>query len=154
MPNIAKIIQQEIQRIAKKEIKAAMTGLQKNLAALRKALAEQKRVITRLEKENRRLMRDLKKRAPAKDKAEGDTSKQADRARVTGKMVRAQREKLGLSQAEFAKLVGVSSLTVYKWEHKEGRLTFRGDAKGKLVALRTMGKREARKRLEGVRGDA
>ncbi|MBW7865066.1 MAG: helix-turn-helix domain-containing protein [Candidatus Hydrogenedentes bacterium] len=152
MPNIAKIIQQEIQRIAKKEIKAATTVLKEDLAALKKTLAEQKRVITALEKENRLLMRDLKKRAPAKDKAEGDTSKQTDRARVTGKMVRAQREKLGLSQAEFAKLVGVSSLTVYKWEHKEGRLTFRGEAKGKLVALRKLGKREARKRLDGVEG--
>jgi transcriptional regulator with XRE-family HTH domain len=60
--------------------------------------------------------------------------------------VRAQRERLGLSAADYAKLVGVSSLTIYNWEH--GKTRPRAEQLAALVALRGIGKREALHRLE------
>ena len=71
-----------------------------------------------------------------------------DKTRITAKMIKSIRSRLGLSQAKFARLVGVASITVAKWEQKEGRLTFRGDAKAKIVAARGMTKKEAAEKLE------
>ena len=64
-------------------------------------------------------------------------------------MIKSIRSRLGLSQAKFAKLVGVAAITVAKWEQKEGRLMFRGNAKAKIVAARSMTKKEAAAQLEG-----
>jgi DNA-binding transcriptional regulator YiaG len=62
-------------------------------------------------------------------------------------MVRKLRAKLGLTQAEFAKLAGVSGLTVYKWEKSDGRINPRGRALAGLARVMRMGKREAKKAL-------
>jgi DNA-binding transcriptional regulator YiaG len=59
--------------------------------------------------------------------------------------VKAQRERLGLSAADYAKLVGVSSLTIYNWE--QGKTRPRQEQLAALVAVRGIGKREAIKRL-------
>jgi len=63
------------------------------------------------------------------------------------------RAKLDLSQAELAKLLGVSGQAVYLWERRDGRLQLRGKAKASLFALRTLGKREAKARLNETSGD-
>lgn len=60
-------------------------------------------------------------------------------------MVRKLRAKLGLTQAEFAKLAGVSRLTVYTWEMSAGRINPRGRALAGLAKAMGMGKREAKK---------
>jgi DNA-binding transcriptional regulator YiaG len=66
-------------------------------------------------------------------------------------MIRSIRAKLNLSQAEFAALIGVNGQSVYQWEHKEGRLTFRGNTKAAIVALRKLNRKEAQQRLEALR---
>lgn len=40
-----------------------------------------------------------------------------DRAKFSADAVRAERERLGLSAADYGELVGVSQLTIYSWEH-------------------------------------
>ena len=70
------------------------------------------------------------------------------RARITAKMIKSIRSRLELSQAKFGKLVGVAAITVAKWEQKEGRLSFRGDAKAKIVAVRGMTRTEAAEKLD------
>ena len=52
-----------------------------------------------------------------------------------------------MSQAEFARLVGVSSMSVVRWEQKPGMLTLRGAAKASVFSVRKLGEREARERL-------
>ncbi len=150
MPNIAKLLKDEIQRVAKKEIKASTAHLQKGLASLNKTVIAQRRRIEALEKANSRLARMVGRMEQAEQKAEVESQEEKpDKTRITGRAVRKMREKLGLTQAEFAKLAGVSSLTVYKWEKNDGWLSFRGGTKAGLLSLRGIGKREARKRLEG-----
>jgi hypothetical protein len=39
---------------------------------------------------------------------------------------------------------------VYQWEHKEGRLSFRGNAKAAIVAIRKLNRKEAQQRLEAL----
>jgi DNA-binding transcriptional regulator YiaG len=62
--------------------------------------------------------------------------------------VKAQRQRLKLSAADFGKLVGVSGLTVYNWEHGKGRP--KKERLATLVAVREMGRREALAKLEAM----
>ena len=62
--------------------------------------------------------------------------------------IRSLRRKLGLSQKEFGKLAGVSTGAVTQWERKSGALKLRGATKTALLAIRGIGKAEARKRLD------
>ena len=64
---------------------------------------------------------------------------------LASKSVR-HREKIGFSQAEYAAMVGVSSLTIYNWE--SGRTRPRNEQLAALVAVRKFGKREAERRWE------
>ena len=60
--------------------------------------------------------------------------------------VKTHRDKLGLSAADYGKLVGVSGLTIYNWEKGES-----SPREKQLLAwgeIRGLGKREAVKRLE------
>ena len=66
--------------------------------------------------------------------------------RFSARSVKAQRKRLGLSAADYAKLVGVSPLTIYNWENGKSRP--RKEQLAALVAVRGIGKREALRRLE------
>ena len=70
--------------------------------------------------------------------------------RYSSRSLKAHREKLGFSAADYAKLVGVSAQTIYNWEH--GKSKPRDEQLGSLVAVRDFGKREALKRLELLEG--
>jgi predicted transcriptional regulator len=65
--------------------------------------------------------------------------------RFTAKGLRSARKRLGLSAAEYAKLAGVSTATVYNFE--SGKTNPRQSLVVKLVAIRDMGKKEAQAKL-------
>jgi len=145
MPNIAKILKEEIRRIAKSQAKVLTTDLKKDVVKLKKYIAEQKRRITCLERDNAWLVEAEKRRikeVPAIIPA------QESKAWITAKGVKALRKKLGLSQAAFAKLVGVSFATIFSWENKKGALKLRDNTKAAILAIRGLGAREAKRRLE------
>ncbi|MDO9436004.1 MAG: helix-turn-helix transcriptional regulator [Hydrogenophaga sp.] len=58
----------------------------------------------------------------------------------------ALRQQLGFTQAQMAKLVGASALSIYKWE--SGQVTPRAAQLEKILAVRKIGKREALARLQ------
>ena len=149
MPNIAKVLKDEFARLAKKEMKAIAASLKKDVVALKRAAADQKRRLAKVEQDNGRLLRLVER---AKEKTVQVSDEEVASARITAKMIRSIRRRLGLSQAEFAQLVGVGSVSVFKWEHRGGRLIFRGDSKANIVAVRKMNKIEARKKLDEMQG--
>ena len=107
-------------------------------------MADLKKRVVLLEKENKRLVATMKKHqveSPQKPEEEGK------RARLTSKSIRSLRNKLGLSQASFAKLVGVTTHAVYLWENKEGALSLRDKTKAALLSIRGLGAREAKQKL-------
>ena len=118
--------------------KGAGRVARKPIAALRRDVAELKRQVAEL----RRALREARKAAPAPAKPEAGEA--APVIRPTGPLVRRLRTKLGLTQAEFAKLAGVAPLTVYKWERAAGRIKPRGRALAGLRKVMGMGKREAK----------
>lgn len=149
MPNIAKILRDEMQRLARREVKMATAPLRKDTIALKHAVADQKRRVALLERDNKRLVRQTEKTAKGVSVRPGDDD--VSKARITAKMIRSIRSRLGVSQADFAKLVGVSGQSVYQWERKPGRLSFRGDAKASVVRVRKLTKAEAKKQLGKIK---
>ena len=144
MSNIAKVLKAEIARISKREAKGATQGIAKANTWLRKVVADLKKRVVLLEKENKRLVGTVKKyQEESPQKPDEDTKK----ARLTSKGIRSLRNKLGLSQAGFAKLVGVTTHAVFLWENKEGALNLRDKTKAALLSIRGLGAREAKQKL-------
>ena len=145
MPNIAAALKEEVSRMARKAIreevgatKKAVAQYRREIAALKRQVQDQTRKIAFLEaQESRRLAR-----KPSPAVAEG--------ARFSAKWLKAHRKRLGLSAADYAKLVGVSELTIYNWELGKSKPSPEGRAA--WVAIRALGKREALRRLEMVGG--
>ncbi len=142
MPNIGKILKEEIQRLARKEIKAAIANLKKSNASLKRTAADHKRRLAQLERDSKLLQKQTEMHT---FKADGD---EVEKSRITAKMIRSVRERLGISREDFGSLVGASPQSVYLWENKKGRLTFRGDTKASIVALRGTSKADAWKKLD------
>src|SRR5512137_378320 len=146
MSNVAKVLKAEIARISKREAKSATQGIGKSTTWLRRTVADLKRRVLLLEKENKRLVGTVKKyQEESPEKPDEDTKK----ARLTSKGIRSLRKKLGLSQAGFAKLVGVTTHAVFLWENKEGSLNLRDKTKAALLSIRGLGAREAKEKLGG-----
>lgn len=139
MPNIASILKEEISRLARKELKANTESLKKAVSAYRSEIAALKRRIDVLERQAKKSA----KTSPAKplEDAESDAT---HRWRAAG--FAQHRKRLGLSAADCGKLLGVSALSVYKWE--QGSARPRAKYLPAIAALRGMGKREAARRLE------
>ena len=144
MPNLAATLKEEIQRLAKKEIKAqtgstkqAVAKYRREIASLKRQMREQEKKIAFLEAQEQKRL----EQPPSEQPTEG--------IRFSARSVSAQRERLGLSAANYAKLVGVSGLTIYNWE--QGKSRPRTEQLAALAAVRGIGKREALAKLELIK---
>lgn len=127
--------------------KGALGVTRKPIAALRRDVADLKRQVAELKRALRGLQKGAKASGAVAATEVADAGAAAPRIRPTGSMVRKLRAKLGLTQASFAKLAGVSGLTVYNWEKSAGRISPRGRARAGLAKVMGLGKREAKKAL-------
>ena len=144
MSNIAKALKAEISRIGRKEAKSAISPIARSNIALKKFVADLRGRVTALEKENKRLVAATKKvEAAIPPKPAAETSK----ARITSTTIRSLRNRLGLSQVGFAKLVGVTPYSVHLWENKDGPLSLRDKTKAAILSVRGLGAKEAKEKL-------
>jgi len=144
MPNIATALKGEIARVARKEIRAETAALKKATASYRHEIATLKKRVQDLERNLRRVSRSAVRLAPrAESSGEGESGKQL---RFSASRFAATRKKLGISAASMAKLLGVSSLSVYNWE--SGKTRPRPAQLVAIASVRRIGKREAHARLE------
>ena len=143
MPNIGTILKEEIARISRKQSRTETEQLKKASAHYRGEIAQLKRRLQALEQQIKRLGKASARSAAATAPAEEESNKQI---RYSAKSLASQRRRLGLSAAALAKLLGVSALSVYKWE--SGNTRPRQKQIEAIAALRGMGRREAQKRLE------
>lgn len=136
MPNVVKVLKQEIDRLARKQAEAEVAKVQKIATKYRREAAELKKLLRQQEREIAHLRK--QQQAPIEDDPLAGV-------RFSSKSVRAQRRRLGLTAEEYGKLVGVSPLTVHHWE--QGKARPRKAQLAALVAVRGIGKREALKKL-------
>ena len=147
MPNIAVTFRQEITRLARREIRSQTQGLRKASAQFRRDIAELKRHASELKSEVARLERQV-----GKNVAPQITEADPPKVRFTAKGVISQRRSLGISAADYGKLIGVTGHTVYKWEHGTSRP--RRAQLSALASIRRLRKTEALARLEQMREKA
>ncbi|MEI8121987.1 MAG: hypothetical protein WCI20_08030 [bacterium] len=143
--NIAQVLKVEISRISKREAKLLTSTTRSTAIILKKTVADLKARLATLEKSNRELQKQVatliaSQPAPVGVPEEG-------RAWISGKGVKTLRRKTGLTQAEFGKLTGVTAGAVRLWESRAGMLKLRDATKKAIMAVRGIGKAEARKRL-------
>ena len=144
MTNIASLLKTEISRLARKEVRSETEALKKSVATYRSEIAALKRRTQALELELRRLSKADAKAVPIEAQAQP-----TQQLRFTAKGLASQRRRLGLSAADVGLLVGASGQSIYNWE--EGKAHPRAKHLPAIAALRTMGKKEASKRLTSLR---
>lgn len=146
MAAFAVVLKDEIRRLARKEVKALTGRTTKAVAQYRREIARLKR---QLRDQERRLAAVAKRAVRSLGIGGGDDASEAEgpdgNARFSSRSVRAQRRRTGLSAADYARLVGVSGLTIYNWE--SGKSRPRASQFASLIALRGLGKREAQAKL-------
>jgi DNA-binding transcriptional regulator YiaG len=147
MPNIAVMFRQEITRLARREIRSQTQGLRKASAQFRRDVAELKRNNAKLKSEVARLERRV-----GKDAAPAIAETELTKVRFAARSVISHRRSLGISAADYGRLVGVTGHTIYQWEHGTSRP--RRARLAAFAAIRRQSKAEVLARLEQMREKA
>lgn len=144
MPNIASALKEEITRLARKEARAHVESLKKASNQYRRDIAELKRQVAKLAQHATRA-----DKIAATATTDPRSATNSSKVRFVPKGLRSQRARLGLSAAEYGKLAGVTQQSIYNWE--SGTTRPRAEQIPRLAALRALGIREARARLDQLR---
>ena len=137
--DIKQVFTDEVRRLARKEIRIASESLNETISGLRKQVAELKKQLNELSKSC--VVREEKK-SPVDELPMPEVGKSL---RLNASGIVRLRNKLGLTQSELARVLGVAMHTVSVWE--QGRRVPRAAHKAKICALRKIGKRELKKLL-------
>ena len=143
MPNFAGALKGEIQRLARKEVRASVGPLKKLVATLRRRVAQQRRLIAELE-------RSVRRGANAASRAVEAPAGEGSQIRFSPAWVKRHRKKLKMSRRQYAKLIGVSAQSIFGWETERSRP--RRAALETWRRIRGMGVREL-KALSGADAD-
>lgn len=136
-------LKNEIIRLARKVVKTDTATLQSNSATHRRHIAELRRRLDSLEREVKQLRRAATASAGVSTKSGAKTS-----FRFQARGLKTHRAMLGISAADYGRLVGVAGLTIYKWE--SGTNHPRAAQLPAIASVRGLGKREALARLEQI----
>lgn len=146
MPKVSSVLEKEITRVAREAVKSELDALQRMCSDYRKDIAELKRLVLALQRGQKSAPVRVAKRHTPSEGEDADSGGQ--RVRFSAKGLKTLRTKLGLSAAELGRLAGTSGQSIYNWE--QGKNTPRQQQAQKLAALRTLGKREAKAKLEAL----
>ena len=140
MSNIMSALKSEISRLARKEAKQVVAPVQKASANYRGLIAGLRKQLDSLQSE----VATLRRAVPKAENVLASKTEPQGRFWIAGKGVRALRKRLGLTQALFAKLAGVTGQTVVNWEGADGKVDIRKKAAiARLQTIRRMGKKQA-----------
>jgi len=145
MTDIARILKAEIARLARKEAKKYALPLRKRLSGISRTVTEQKRALADLGKRVDLLKKMIEETRPEPVRA---APAKVKKSRVSPRLIKSQRKRLGLNQENFARLLGVSVATIRSWE--QGRSSPGGRNLAVFVGIRRLRKTEAYNRL-GIR---
>ena len=138
MAKMEAVLREEITRLSKREVKAVTEPLVKQIRALKKEVRQLKEALRESGTEVRTLEGPMMELTVDEEEAKA--------ARVGPKWIKSLRKRLGLSQRDLAKLLGVSLSAVGTWEY--GKAKPEGRNRRALITLRKMGKRQVKKLLE------
>jgi len=131
----------EMVRLAKREVNRVSVPLKREVRSLKRTVSEFRKTIQELKQFANRQRKQLEQ----KEAQLSATPEEIKRARFSPRLIRAIRKRLDLSQRQLAMLSGVTIGAVHQWEM--GKFAPKDEKKGVLVALRKLGRREARRLL-------
>lgn len=144
--SILKELKNEISKVARREINKELATVKRVNAKQRSLIANLRRDLTELQKEINRI-----KKAPEIEEAVKITAEKEENRTsfwITGKGIKSLRSRLGLTQADLAKLADVTVQAIVRWEKTEGKINFRkAETAAKMQTIRGMGKRDIKKAL-------
>ena len=138
MGKMEQTLKSEITRLARKQVRATCVPLARDVRRLRRTVSALRKTVAALA----RLGAEWQAQRTAERANLAAAPEEVKAARLSPGLIRKLRTRLGISQAEFATLVGVSTNAVGFWELGKSRPTDRN--KEALVTLRKLGKREVR----------
>ena len=141
MGKVEAIIKSEIVRLAKREVRRVATPLRRDIRYLKSTVSQLRKTVLILERFNALQKKEWEKKPPLKAAPE-----EVATSRLSPRLIRSLRRRLGISQRDLARLAGVSPLAVYQWE--SGVFKPKKEKKGVLIALRKIGRRDAKRLLE------
>ena len=141
MGKIETTLKAEITRLSRRETKGLISKTVAELRRLRQRVAALERELRAIKAAR------AEEKAKTKIKAATETVVGEQTVRMSPRLIRSVRNRLGISQAKLAKLVGVSTLAVGNWEL--GKTKPRPESKARIAALRHLGRRETRRLLGG-----
>lgn len=147
MTTFADSLKKEIARVARKELRDELGALRKMALQQRTEIAALKKQLKSLQVQTNRLgmaRPDPAQQAPIAAsvlKGAAPRGKPGRKVVFTAERLKAQRARLGLTQEQAARLLGVSSLSIWKWESASA--VPRASRVPKLLQLLALGKREA-----------
>lgn len=141
--NFAKQLRAEILRLSARAARQVATPLRRTSAAQRRQIAALRRQVAALE-------RQIKLQGSAARRNAAAAAETPEKIRFVAKGLVSLRKRLGLSAADFGRLVGASGQSVYAWESR--KTVPRKSQIAAIAAIRGLGKREALARLEQAAG--
>ena len=137
MGKMESAMREEFLKLARREVKAAVDPVMRQVRELRRELVALRRIVG---------VQARALKPPDLPDVPDPADQAVEQSRFSPGLVKKLRKKLGVNQAQLARLAGVSPHTVSKWE--SGKSRPRGKIRATLVALRQLGKRQARQLLE------
>jgi DNA-binding transcriptional regulator YiaG len=141
MGKMEQTIKSEIIRLAKKQLRATCVPLARDVRRLKRLVRELSKTVRPL----KTLGAELEAQRAAELAKLQAAPEEVKAARISPKLIKKLRSKLGVSQGGLAALIGVSAPAVAFWE--QGRAKPREQTKAALVALRKLGRRDVKKLL-------
>lgn len=149
MTTYAIAAKQEMTRVARKVMRPEMESMRADSAAQRKRVLDLERRVKSLEAALAALQIDLRSHRVQKDQGiSGVPGFQARSGSFDASGFADHRKQLGLTQAQMAKLLGTSALSVYKWE-RAGVIPRRAQQE-KIESVMKLGKRAAAAKLRSL----
>jgi DNA-binding transcriptional regulator YiaG len=139
MGKIETTLKAEITRLSRHETKGLISKSTVELRRLRQRVASLEHEVRAL-KASRAEDQTRTKIRTATETVAGEPA-----VRLSPRLIRSLRSRLGISQAELAKLVGMSTVAVGSWE--SGKSKPKSASKARIAALRSLGRREVRRLL-------
>jgi DNA-binding transcriptional regulator YiaG len=134
MGKIETVLKAEIVRLSRRGTRQLISKAGTELRRLRQRVSALERELKALKAAR------AEERATMKIRAATETASGEQGVRMSPRLLRTLRGRLGISQAELAKLVGVTPGAVAVWE--AGRSKPRAATKTRIAALRKLGRRE------------
>jgi DNA-binding transcriptional regulator YiaG len=144
VPKIEAAIKEAVLRGARRQVRSVTGPVRREVRRLRHLVAQLRRDVSAL----RDVAAQWQRVARATPWEPAVTEAELREARLSPRLVRKLRVRLGLSQSALARLVGVSAASVVQWE--QGRSKPAGSHRKNLVGLRKLGRRDIKRLLAGM----